>query len=1502
MNRRVISILPFVIAVTIFLLVIGSVRVVSGSAIQGDPLKQGTTTPTPIAKLIPADPSHQGLSISGEKSPQTLAFPTWTKIHPLLLRRLSQNERAGYERIIIEWKREPAIIQKYQALSESITPQTKTQTRSALITELQADAELHTANLMRFLSGAQRKAQAKDIRRFWISPIISLSANPQLILELAQRKDVQSIRPDERIELEPPGSVAPLDKGEIHLGDSATTAWLFNLDMVEVDQVEKLFGLTGEGVVVANIDTGVEFYHPALMKHYRGYNPNGPHIHAGNWYVVTGEPYLYPGDGYGHGTHTMGIMVGDDELGHRIGVAPGAKWIAVKAFTNQGYTYESWLHAAFEWIIAPNGNPALAPDVVNNSWGSSNGGDGRFRQDIAALKAAGIFPVFSAGNNGPQSGTVGSPASYPESLAVGALDSSKLPASFSSRGPSPWAEVKPEISAPGVNILSSYLGGGYTELNGTSMAAPHVAGIAALLLQAQPSLNVDQLEQILLDTAEPIGSPIPNNNTGYGMVNALAATLQVTQYGFLRGAIYDSITLQPVAFPTITVSNRDPFNPFHVTISGDENGEYQLTLIPGFYDATASAFGYAPSTQYSQSITPSQTTNLNFYLESLPKGRLRGRVLDAVSLQPLSATITIEGTPLKVYSHPDSGDYQVFLPGGVYSITFETDAHRIFHHSQIIQAGVSYDLDVYLEPAPHILLVDSGAWYYKSEIGYYQTALRDLDYTYDLWTIRSPYGQNGIPDDRPLTSTLSAYDLVIWSSPFDSPGLLNVGSVISSYLSSGGNILLSGQEIAFLDGGGPSFYPQQPYFEKLLGIYFYEEGYLNPLHGAAHSPFSELYLELNTPDSAQQQLTPDSVQVINDMISRKALIWDDQAVGGAVAETCVPYKAMWWGFGFEGSGPLSNRLSLLDKTLAWFSTPKAPYSFLVHTNQNETIAPPGGILTTTFEIVNNGNLTDQYLLDVNQGSWPVSILLPNGQSFTDNATLSIPSCSMETITATLQIPSDAQRNEGSFFTLAITSQNSPTLSTTLTSTAKTPASVLMVDDQLWYDNLTKFTGAMDSQSIPYDVLKTAGYRTPLTDTVIHYPLMVWTTGYDWYFTLSIEDEKRLTHFLNQGGGLLLSSQDVLDIRGVDSFFQDQMGVIGAKLSVTPTQATRFLDTPLHLPPKSSSLTFPFTNWGDAVIPAQNTIPILHDQNLNTIGLLNAANNQRAAFFSFPLETMNVEQRHTFIPRLLFWLSPVGDTIINLPPAIAAGEDITLEIQLRTSANANPPQPKITRMRVPIPDGINLLPSSVSPGWIYIPEQNSLLWQGELAPGVTQPLSATFHIPQPYLGSNPLIFEAQFFDEKGFLINYRQPVGVDQSYINLSKDWQPREAQPGDTIAFTLTLTNSGGLADTAYLTESLKDGLTLLTTTISTTQGLFSSTDHAFYWQVSLTPGQSARLTYSAQISPTLQGGGIRISSTNTSSRHLYAKTEWSSSYDSWVAYSDIFAPLLIYFPYVGVP
>ncbi|KAH9110655.1 hypothetical protein AeMF1_014618 [Aphanomyces euteiches] len=274
----------------------------------------------------------------------------------------------------------------------------------------------------------------------------------------------------------------------------------------------------GSGAVVGSIDSGALYTHEAIKNNWRS---------DLGWF----DPYngtSLPWDSDGHGSHTIGTMVGSNG----IGVAPGAKWIACMGLYEGSGDAQHMLQCA-QFMLCPtkpDGTGAdckKGPHVVNNSWGSAEGYDPWFEDAVAAWRAAGIIPVFSNGNDGPACGTVGNPGGYRNVIGVGAIgsydDEPNLLAFFSSKGPelnNGAAYVKPDVSAPGfwtrsVDITSD---SSYVEEAGTSMAAPHVAGVVAILKSVDPTMSYDQVYKYLTATADqsPLNTtePVTWNNIG----------------------------------------------------------------------------------------------------------------------------------------------------------------------------------------------------------------------------------------------------------------------------------------------------------------------------------------------------------------------------------------------------------------------------------------------------------------------------------------------------------------------------------------------------------------------------------------------------------------------------------------------------------------------------------------------------------------------------------------------------------------------------------------------------------------------------------------------------------------------------------------------------------------------------------------------------------------------------------------------------------------------------
>ncbi|MDQ0254789.1 bacillopeptidase F [Evansella vedderi] len=410
--------------------------------------------------------------------------------------------------------------------------------RNAVFDSLKSTAEATQASLLQTLEKAQETGDVKEFRSFYIMNVISVTATKDVIETLSYLPEVARILENEIVEL-----ILPEQSEAPPMVTDDGVEW--NIDRVQAPAAWNEFGVTGEGIVVGVIDTGVQWNHPALMENFRGYNPSDPDNPEafGNWYDAIGSNSL-PADGHGHGTHVTGTVMGQDPSGdNKIGVAPDAQWIAAAACSAAGCPRDALL-AAGEYMLAPEDDPSLAPDIVQNSWGGSPGIDEWYRPMVQAWRDAGQLPVFSAGNSGPGASTVTPPANYPEAYAVAATDSNDNVASFSSRGPANYSgDQKPNISAPGVNIRSSVPGSGYEGgWNGTSMASPHISGVAALLLSVDASLTPDELEDILNDTAIPLTdsqyTSVPNDGYGVGLVNAYEAVAMIADgTGFISGQV-----------------------------------------------------------------------------------------------------------------------------------------------------------------------------------------------------------------------------------------------------------------------------------------------------------------------------------------------------------------------------------------------------------------------------------------------------------------------------------------------------------------------------------------------------------------------------------------------------------------------------------------------------------------------------------------------------------------------------------------------------------------------------------------------------------------------------------------------------------------------------------------------------------------------------------------------------------------------------------------------------
>jgi subtilisin family serine protease len=474
---------------------------------------------------------------------------------------------------------------------------------------LQAIAETSQKGVRAYLD-----AQNVDYQAFWIDNVIAVKSS-----NFAAFNGLLTFAEIDRLQAEP--LVTLIEPETVSLTQETLLGIEANITHVNAPQVWDL-GYNGAGITVASIDTGVRYTHHALVKQYRGNLGGGLFNHNYNWWdppKKTNAPI--DENQYGHGTHTVGIMVGDDGGSNQIGMAPGADWMACRGCKSDSCA-SSDLLACGQWMVAPtdlsgsNPNTDLRPHVVNNSWGNCEQYYNPWYQGVVdSWQAAGIYPVFANGNAGncqrpspPGLNTVGNPARYGNVTGVGSSGNSDGQyAAYSAWGPTDnldtvnpngYPTLKPQVVAPGVGIRSSLNGGdtSYGFMSGTSMSAPHVAGLVALMWQAAPWLQGDYAttETIIQSTANPIPyatgngdegpGNVPNHATGWGEIDALAA---VTNFELLH-AIPESLDVTLALDTTISlpltlnnICNRDL--DFQITIldNSELSSSYMETISLG---------------------------------------------------------------------------------------------------------------------------------------------------------------------------------------------------------------------------------------------------------------------------------------------------------------------------------------------------------------------------------------------------------------------------------------------------------------------------------------------------------------------------------------------------------------------------------------------------------------------------------------------------------------------------------------------------------------------------------------------------------------------------------------------------------------------------------------------------------------------------------------------------------------------------------------------------------
>jgi uncharacterized repeat protein (TIGR01451 family) len=442
--------------------------------------------------------------------------------------------------------------------------------RTAVKRLLMQTAEQSQRELIPQLEAWKQQGEVRRYRRFWIINAIAVEGTQQVFQALERHPAVAAIRPIRYIP-----APRPIPSRRI----VPQQAFTWGLQKIRVPEAWQTFQVQGEGVVVGVIDTGIDPNHPDLRGKLRPVN---------GWAdFLEGSPT--PIDPDGHGTHVSGTIAGGNASGVHIGVAPKVTLIVARAIPG----FDPQVLEAMQWVMDPDGDPNTddGADVVNNSWGGSSDSPTmmpEYRDIINAWIAARIFPAFAIGNEGPDPRTTGSPGDYPMAFGVGATDINDRIADFSSRGPVFWEGIgdiiKPDVSAPGVDIYSSVPGGGYESWMGTSMACPHVAGTVALMLSLAiknrriDEIDVDFLKRALEETAVDLGAPGKDNDYGSGRIDAFEALRKIPPPRPIGFPNLANSTLE-VSAPEATVDDTVTFT-VRVVNSGNADATNVVVIVP----------------------------------------------------------------------------------------------------------------------------------------------------------------------------------------------------------------------------------------------------------------------------------------------------------------------------------------------------------------------------------------------------------------------------------------------------------------------------------------------------------------------------------------------------------------------------------------------------------------------------------------------------------------------------------------------------------------------------------------------------------------------------------------------------------------------------------------------------------------------------------------------------------------------------------------------------------
>ncbi len=723
------------------------------------------------------------------------------------------------------------VLQQQQATAEVLPTRQaidRQDRRREIVNRLKAFCAIEQAALQSDLAQLQTADLAANIRPLWIANVIRLEATPAAIQALSARPEVAEVRynPLRPVllggpvlnEVEGPDSRI---KDSEKAGGRDPRAVVWGVDKINAPQVWSQFGARGQGVLVAILDSGTNTNHPDLQDHIwtnPGETPENGLDDDSNGYVddMHGYDFAYndetPQDGEGHGTHVAGTVAGDGSAGTQTGVAPEATLMIVKVLTDTGSGNEAAVWEGIQYAVE-NGAQIISMSLGwLHRWGPDRR---RWRQVCENALNAGVTMIIAAGNEREKGDAapdnIRTPADVPDVVTVGATNSDDFYGSFSSFGPVEWrlggaygdfpyppGLIKPDVSAPGVGINSTLVNGLYSgnTWSGTSMATPHVAGTAALLLTINPDLTPAQIKLILESTSLELGSAGKDNDYGSGRIDAYQAVLMAHNgIGYVQGII--TAAGQPIA---ARVRVRDS----NLTRQANTTGAYQIGLKAGqIFVLEFSYFGYATVIR-TVSLAANETQILTIDLRPAAMLTVRGQVTDRLTGAPVpNAKIEVAETALPPVLTDAAGFYQLQLPGEArYNLTASAAGHLPLQTAVFLPVDSPPPVNFALEALPKIVIWD-----------------RDQSAASDAVLLQQAIAANGqavfITKNLTELGDLSYFKAIfICAGIYPKNGLIRTDSpeetALVEYLEHGGNLFLEGGDVWLYDLGPDNL---RPYFK-----------------------------------------------------------------------------------------------------------------------------------------------------------------------------------------------------------------------------------------------------------------------------------------------------------------------------------------------------------------------------------------------------------------------------------------------------------------------------------------------------------------------------------------------------------------------------------------------------------------------------------------------------------------------------------------------------------------